>query len=927
MSKASGRSDADSSNGIGLVGLSPEAAIASARAGTLPMVELMQIAEGLSANGLTDKSIELYRTWIESNQSPLMQIACFNLGVTFSGIRNYVEARKWYEKALEYAPDFIQAHLNLGTCYEQLKDTEKAIAQWREALNLPVIGKAENRQLKVHALNNLGRLLETLKRYDEALIVLEESLSVDRSQKDVVLHLIHLRQRQCLWPVYKPLPNVSKQYLKDWTSPLAMLAESDEPERQLAAAKAFVAHKYADKVEELAGVGGYGHDRIRIGYLSSDFSLHPVSMLTVELFERHDRSRFEVYGFCWSPEDGSGLRARVIGAMDHFIKIGHLSDEEAAKAIRGSEIDIIIDLQGLTSGARPYILAHRPAPVQITYLGFPGTTGLPWLDYVICDDYIIPKEGEQFFTEKPLRMEKCFQVSDSKRAVGPTPARAANGLPEDSFVFCAFNNNYKYTQQMFDSWMTILARVPDSVLWLLADNIWAKENMIKAAGKRGVSAERLIFAPRVSPQDYLARYLIADLFLDTYPFNGGTTANDALWMGLPLLTLSGKTFASRMAGSLLNNLGLGEMVTHTFDDYIKKAIHFGKNRSNIEEIKAKLAVAKNESHVFDMESAVRDYEALVSSVVSDKPVLKIPVVEVVDSVPPAACALSPEKSDAPGDDAVKEPSLAVVSIQRDRGPWIVEWLAFHMLAGFNNFFIYAHKCSDDMTQKLLRLSLKYPITVFTVTSDDRPQLKCYQHAYDNFGASMDWLAFIDGDEFLFSPGNENIGDALRKYEDKELSALAAFWVCYGSSGHLDEPKGLVVENYTRHSCYDFLPNRHVKSIVKGRQQGVVVSGSHLFQTPKGTFDEDLRPIRQGWMKDYPPTYREFRISHYAVQSYEYFCKFKKASGAPDFDPNFIRKDSWFVDYDRNECDDGAMYNFLIRLKLKVRELNAAIEAG
>jgi hypothetical protein len=339
--------------------------------------------------------------------------------------------------------------------------------------------------------------------------------------------------------------------------------------------------------------------------------------LTVELFERHDRSRFEVYGFCWSKEDGTAFRQRVLNAFDCFVRIGGMGDKEAAECIRSHEIDILVDLHGLTSGARPMILSYRPAPVQMTYLGFPGTTGFPWIDYVICDRYLMPVEEAKYYSEKPLYLPRCFQASDSKRQVGAMPKRADYSLPEDAFVYCSFNNNYKYTQEMFAAWMHILKQVPKSVLWLLADNEWAKDNLCREARKNGIKKDRLVFAPRVAPADYLARYQLADLFLDTYPFNGGTTANDALYMGLPLLTLSGRTFASRMAGSLLTNLELPELISHSLQEYKDKAIELARKKNEYMVIKNRLDHNRVSGSVFNMAEFVADYERELSGVLQN----------------------------------------------------------------------------------------------------------------------------------------------------------------------------------------------------------------------------------------------------------------------------------------------------------------------
>jgi predicted O-linked N-acetylglucosamine transferase (SPINDLY family) len=298
----------------------------------------------------------------------------------------------------------------------------------------------------------------------------------------VISHWVHLRQKQCEWPVYEPIIGVSKAAMIAGTSALAMLSASNNPQEQLENSQSFVKEKVDLNLPNLVeNQAPYQHEKLRIGYLSSDFRTHAVSLLTVELFELHNRDKFEIYGFCFTPPDDSALRERVVNAMDHFISVYDMSDEEAAKCIHAHEIDLLVDLQGLTSGVRPNILAYRPAPVQVTYLGFPGTTALPNIDYVIGDEFLIPPELVPYFSETPLYMPHVFQVSDRQRPVGVKPTRESCNLPDDAFVFCSFNNNYKITEDMFACWMRILKRVPDSVLWLLADNEWAHDNMVKSA--------------------------------------------------------------------------------------------------------------------------------------------------------------------------------------------------------------------------------------------------------------------------------------------------------------------------------------------------------------------------------------------------------------------------------------------------------------
>lgn len=267
--------------------------------------------------------------------------------------------------------------------------------------------------------------------------------------------------------------------------------------------------------------------------------------------------------------------------------------------------------------------------------------------------------------------------------------------------------------------------------------------------------------------------------------------------------------------------------------------------------------------------------------------------------------------------------LGITCIQRNRNAWIVEWLAFHMAVGFNKFFIYAHKCDDGMEQTLLKLSMFYDIKVYNIDVEHRPQLAAYQHSWDINGQDVDWMAFIDGDEFLLPTRHRSMVDALAGFCDAPLSALAAYWMCYGSSGHLDEPQGLILENFRRHSGPDFPNNRHVKSIVRGGER-IRTSASHVFETERGTFDDRMRPVTHGYMRSYEPSYDTFRINHYATQSFEFYAHTKQRIGAADHDPTYVRPIEWFQEYDRNECDDGVVYNFLIPVKLKMRELQAVL---
>lgn len=600
--------------------------VAGAWNSELSFTDLLNQASALEAQGQLALSAVLYQTWLSRNASPLAHAGYFNWGTVLFNLNDVAAAEQAYRKAIELAPGFVHPHSNLGSVLERLGKADEALQQWQWVADHCPRDDA-SRPMVVMALNNIGRVCESQKKFDQALEALTNSLALEPQQPDVLHHWVFLRQKQCAWPVYATVSGVTEQAMRDATSALAMLSVSDDPGAQLAAAQRYVDKKLLKGLPVLAPAGAYGHQRLRIGYCSSDFCLHPVSMLTVQLLELHDRGRFEVYGYCWSPEDGSDMRRRMIAAMDHHIPIHHLSDEAAAQLIRSHEIDVLIDLQGQTSGARANVLGYRPATIQITYLGLPATTGLPSIDYVIADTFLIPPAMAEFYSEKPLYMPHVYQVSDRLRPSSAAPTRASCGLPEEGFVFCSFNNSFKYTPEVFDVWLRLLEQVPGSVLWLLADNPWAEANLRARASQAGIEAGRLVFAGRVSPENYLARYLIADLFLDTFPFNAGTTANDCLWMGCPLLTLTGRSFASRMAGALLTAAGLPELVTYDLAEYEAKATQLAQTPDQPRHLRAKLQQVRESGTLFDTPRFVRDLESRLIELVDALPVPGQPVVQ------------------------------------------------------------------------------------------------------------------------------------------------------------------------------------------------------------------------------------------------------------------------------------------------------------
>lgn len=588
-----------------------ERLLAGCRDGSLSLQDVMSRAGQWQAEGQAELSVELYGAWMAHNTGPMRLVALYNQGTVLSTLKRFDAAEMVYREVLGLKPDFLQAQVNLGHQLEHLGRKEEALSTWQAVVDSPATAEvmgASPQEMRLHALKNMARLLEQERRFPESEALMRRALTLQPDQPDVLQHYVHIRQKQCAWPIYEPVGEVTLNQLLTSTSLLAMLSYSDDPALQLMVAQRFVAEKVVKYKGPPLHTRVKREGRLRIGYLSGDLRMHAVGFLTPEIFELHDRSRFEVFAFCWSGEDGSAQRARIRAGMDHVIPIQGRSDEEAAQLIAAAGIDVLVDLQGLTSGARPNILAYRPAPIQVSYLGLPATSALPGVDWIIADRYVMPPEYLPYCTERPIYLQHCYQSSDRKRPVGAKPTRAQVGLPDEGFVFCSFNNNHKYTQQMFDAWMRILAAVPDSVLWLLADNDKARENMLANAARVGVAPERLFFAPRAAPPDYLARFQLADLVLDTFPFNAGTTANDCLWMGTPILTLSGRSYISRMAGSLLNAVGLPELATNSLQEYERMAIQIGRQPARALSYKRYLAEFGRSSPLFDMEALVRDME-------------------------------------------------------------------------------------------------------------------------------------------------------------------------------------------------------------------------------------------------------------------------------------------------------------------------------
>ena len=570
-------------------------------------LDLMGIVQLAECAGPGDDGL-LYREWLNSHgDDPAACGAWFNLGVALSRAGNPTGAIDAYRAARLLKPDFAEAAINLGTAYEAAGQTDAALATWTAALPPAALRKV------LH--NQLGRVQEGQGALGPAAENLRASLLIDADQPDVQQHLVHLRQRMTAWPpAALSVPGLTDEQAADHCGPLAALALFDDPARQAAIAADWLTRKVPAMGPPLAPPDGYAHDRIRIGYLSTDFCRHAMSFLIAELLELHDRTRFEVYGYCASPEDGSAIRARVLAALDHHIPIRDLSDEQAAARIRADEIDVLIDLNGLTRGARVGVLRCKPAPVQITYLGYIGPVPLPELDYILCDEVTIPPQVDHLYHPRPLRIAGCYQANDSQVPDLPAVTRASEGLPDDAFVYCCVSHHYKITQPMFAAWCQIIAAVPGAVLWLIDDNACSRAALSQRWQAAGLAADRLIFASRVDPDRYRARLALADLFLDTSPYNAGTIASDALRMGLPLLTLLGQAFAARMAASLLTAIGLPDLIATDLVDYTNRAIDLATNHPRLMAAKTHLANGAWQRSLGNSEDFTRRFETAIKQV-------------------------------------------------------------------------------------------------------------------------------------------------------------------------------------------------------------------------------------------------------------------------------------------------------------------------
>jgi predicted O-linked N-acetylglucosamine transferase (SPINDLY family) len=530
---------------------------------------------------------------------PEFILAQCNRGHTLLDLKRHPEALECFDAVLARVPDDGEALFGRAVALLNLRQRlEEAVAGFDRAASCGLD--------RVETLVGKSAALAQLKRHGEAAICLSEVVAMAPERDYVLGSLAYSRLQSLDWTDYGTLVATLRRSLSSGrkvTYPLSLLPVLDSPELSLDSARIYIADQYP--ADESPGPWvrhsrSASQRRIRIAYVSGDFRDHPVSHLLVGVLEKHDRARFEVVGVQLRAGDADEIGYRIAAAFDRAINATTLSDRETAELLRELEVDVAVDLMGFTDGSRPGIFARRSAPVQVSYLGYPGTLGAPYMDYLLADEVVIPPDQERWYTEKVICLPNCFLPNDDQRPIAVAPSREEAGLPAQGLVFCAFTNAYKINPPVFDIWMRLLRQVPHSVLWLRAMGPEARTNLIREAASREVEAQRLVFAPHVaSMAEHLGRHQLADLYLDTLPYNAHSTACDALWAGVPVLTCTGRTFAARVATSVLTAVGLPELITRDLQEYESRALQLAGEPERLKELRLRLAQHRERSPLFD----------------------------------------------------------------------------------------------------------------------------------------------------------------------------------------------------------------------------------------------------------------------------------------------------------------------------------------
>lgn len=515
------------------------------------------------------------------------------------------DALQSYQRAIDLKPDYADAMINSGVLLRDLQQHVAALTRFQQVLAL----QPDN----VMALSNAATLMTEFKRGEEAVAMLERLVQLAPEHDYALGMLCHEKLQGCDWQGFEALSQRVIDGVRAGrrsSKSLGLMALSDSAEDHQRCARLFAQQRYPAAAAPLWTGERYRHDRIRVAYVSPDLREHPVGHLMAGIFERHDKARFETTGLSLGVDDGSRLRERMTRAFDQFIDARQMTAVQIAALLREREIDIVVDLAGYTADSRSEIFTWRPAPVQVNFLGYPGTMGLSCMDYILADRHVIPPEHWRFYDEQVVYLPDAYLPPASNLQIAETtPSRADCGLPPTGVVFCSFNHDYKILPAVFAVWMRLLLQVPGSVLWLMSRSERSQRNLRASAQAAGIDPDRLVFAQRVPRvEDHLARYRVADLFLDTHPYNAHSTAADALLAGLPVLTCSGQSFPSRVAGSLLQAAGLPELVTHTVADYEQLALALARDPDRLAALKARLMERQRDSALFDVDAFTRHLE-------------------------------------------------------------------------------------------------------------------------------------------------------------------------------------------------------------------------------------------------------------------------------------------------------------------------------
>jgi predicted O-linked N-acetylglucosamine transferase (SPINDLY family) len=588
-----------------------------ARNQQLLLTDLFQVAEALTSSGQQAQAAEVYKVWIAFNDThPLVHLAFFNYSVTLKQLGDVAGAIQALRACSKIDPQFGPAYINLGRNLEDNGLIDQAVQQWRNYVDLTGEVTPDRISNRLMSLQHIGRVLEGAGRLEEAEAALWQAIELVPTKPEAGQHWTALRQRQCKWPPLTSSSHVTARQLLDAMSPLTLSCYSDDPIFQLAKAYRYNKTLVGARLDvsgfprkapkQKTGTG----QRLRVGYVSSDLRDHAVGFALREVLELHDKKSVEIFAYyCGEPRTNDATQDRMRAAVDAWRDIRTMSDLDAAKLISADEIDILIDVNGYTKHARTKIFAYRPAPVIVNFCGYPGSMASPFHQYMIADEHIVPVENEIYYTEKVLRIA-CNQPLDRKRVIAATPSRKDAGVPEDAFVYACFNGMQKITANCFGRWMKILLATPGSVLWLLAGDDDANVRLRQLAEKRGVSPERLIFAPKAPNAHHLARIAVADLFLDTFPYGAHSTAADAITMGLPVLTLPGNGFASRFCSGIVAAAGVPELMCASPEDYVQRAIGFAHNRQSLSVIRQSLQDQRETSVLRDIPGLARRLEEI-----------------------------------------------------------------------------------------------------------------------------------------------------------------------------------------------------------------------------------------------------------------------------------------------------------------------------